>query len=143
MSTLTQVRSLRHCHCYSAVTTTPRHELGSFVGPFKNKGAVLTDIMRQISRHTDFLVPLDSDEFIVLERRASQPSDSPDGSRDREPGFSADPWIVRREFDTLPYDGRKYRFRLRDGACPADDDRATATRRRALVRPFFYTCAVD
>ena len=74
-------------------------------------------------------MPLDSDEFMVLESSAA-------------PGVvHARPTEVTEALNRLPLDGRSFKFKMRNAACPGDDECGTRAGRRALGDKFALSSA--
>ena len=91
-----------------------------FRGEFKDKANALSQAMRANSNAAEFLVPIDVDEFIVVD----------DGSK-----VSADREKILNAFASLDLtDRRKFKFNSRVADCPQQDD--GASKRPALVDLF-------
>ena len=97
-----------------------------FAGKFGEKAEALSTAMRAAAATADFLVPMDIDEFVVLEE-AGGAAIAADGAR------------IRAEFAKLPRDEpRKFKFSSRVAACPdaAAESSSPSAKRPALVTAF-------
>lgn len=95
-----------------------------FAGKFGDKAEALSAAMRAAAATAEYLVPMDVDEFVVLELAGG--------------GIAADAAAIRAEFAGLPRDEpRKFKFSSRVAACPdASHATAASARRPALVTAF-------
>jgi len=92
-----------------------------FAGNFGKKAEALSAAMRAAAATAEYLVPVDVDEFVVLE-----------GPH----GLVADPERILDAFRRLPRDEkRKFKFASRVAACP-DPGSPSSARRPAAVRTF-------
>lgn len=118
-STNTKVLALLDAYAKRGVT------VDTFSGAFGEKAEALSRAMRERAHEAKLLVPLDVDEFVVLETSA---------------GFVADPRRIQRAFAAAAdsTEPRKFKFASRVAACPAPPaDGATVIERRpAVVRAF-------
>lgn len=88
-----QIRNLLslYGHCGSTIT--------KYDGAFANKSVVLSELMRKVN--SSFLIPLDTDEFIVSVKKDKRGNDT---------RISIDREAIVSEILSSPIDGRKYKF---------------------------------
>jgi len=97
-------------------------DVRTYKGNFISKKKIITELARELASQADFIVALDSDEFLVLDfssknLKFNKGFDNNNIFND-ENTISCDIDAIRAEFDMLPMDGRAYKLGCRNAACP-------------------------